>query len=181
MDTEDPGPILSDGELLRLAAAGNKEAFGDFCTRTLPTLSRVATATCRRFNLAEEYAEDAVQDTILSALTRTSQGYMDINLGYLVVSIQNKIIDYVRKEHSSKRKHIDLNSVEIREQDPEVDQDRFADLLARFELLSSADRDLLESVFLLNLTPAAIAKRLGVSKWAVYKRIERLLSSMKNM
>lgn len=59
----DDGPALSDQELMQLAQAGDRAAFGEIARRYQPALLRVAQSRLGR----RDWAEDAVQETLLAA------------------------------------------------------------------------------------------------------------------
>jgi len=168
----------ADTELLHLAAQGDKQAFAEFCSRTLPTLHRLAESRCRRYGLSTDHAQDAVQEAILAALTRIqAQNLSSLSLAYLAKAVANKLIDYAKNNSKSvqwdESRHSQFGEYVN-------DGQKFAELLTEFEMLTTSERHLLESVFMMNMKPSEVAVKLGVSKWAVYKQLERLLTRLKN-
>lgn len=176
----DDDNLLSDGELLRLATMGDRQAFSEFCTRTLPTLSRMADMYCRRYALPRDFAQDAVQGALLSALEKIrSQNPSGLNLAYLIRSVHNKIIDEARKRSRTKATSEALETLITDSHTEPIGRPDFYDLLDRYEHLSASERELLESIYLKGLKPAQIAEQTGTTKWSVYKQLERLLNRMR--
>ena len=86
-------------ELITGIQNGDREAFNDFCKEELPVLMSYA-----RIFLPEEWADDAVQDVLFSFWKnreRLSEGTSA--RGYLMKSVYNRAMNYLRKENLSRQ------------------------------------------------------------------------------
>ena len=86
-------------ELITGIQNGDREAFNDFCKEELPVLMSYA-----RIFLPEEWADDVVQDVLFSFWKnreRLSEGTSA--RGYLMKSVYNRAMNYLRKENLSRQ------------------------------------------------------------------------------
>src|SRR5688572_7331639 len=63
-----PASLQDDAHLLEAAAAGDHQAFAQFCQRSLPTLLRVIHRKCRDYGIPEDLAEDFGHEAILQGI-----------------------------------------------------------------------------------------------------------------
>jgi RNA polymerase sigma-70 factor (ECF subfamily) len=174
-----PDVVRPDSDLLRGAIEGDESAFAAFCVRSLPTLLRYLTHTCRRLDLSASLAEDAAQEAFLRAthLRRTDPGaFRSLSLGWLIRVGQNLIIDWARRGRKS---HATPDVDAVAADPPEEGFDD--ELFRALERLSSDDRLILELVVIEERPFPEVASRLGISLDAAYKRHQRALSRLRDL
>jgi RNA polymerase sigma-70 factor (ECF subfamily) len=195
----------SDVDLLTALTDGSQEAFERFCTRSLPTLSRVLAKYCRAFGLSQDLVDDFVQETLLRAVIylRNHKKIPDSArrslLSWILTIARNLVVDWVRS-----RKHvrtIDKEKLDelataadhlIVPDEAPLDKDQFGQwtvlsslpadeadrVFTAIESLSSSDREILEHILLREHTAEEVATQLGISTGAAYKRYERALQRL---
>ena len=173
--------IDRDGTLLKAAANGDHKAFESLCVVTLPRLLRLARAHCYQFRIPADLAHDFVQDTILRAITWL-RDHKDAKVhgGWLRRILLNMIRNWLRREKGSRivdDPHI-AERVDLKVPQGGEDHD-VAPVFLAYRKLSEQDQLVLQLVLLDESSPRVVARRLGISTWAAYKRYERALARLR--
>lgn len=177
-----PPPDLDtpDSDLLRGAVAGDDAAFAAFCLRTLPSLLRYLTGECRALGVPASLAEDAAQEAFLKAVAWVrANPAAALSPGWLVRVGQNTLRDWARRDRRA-RGGDDLPQVAAPpagDPDPGFDDE----LWHALERLASDDRAVLEMVLIEEVPFPDVARRLGVSLDAAYKRYQRALTRLRDL
>lgn len=174
-------------ELITGIQNGDREAFNDFCKEELPVLMSYA-----RIFLPEEWADDVVQDVLFSFWKnreRLSEGTSA--RGYLMKSVYNRAMNYLRKENLS-RQYKEWNDARIAvlcleggdpERNPVIrnlfDKDLRKNLEDAITSLPPKCREVFMMSYIEDLPNKDISARLGISLSTVENHIYSALKQLR--
>jgi RNA polymerase sigma factor (sigma-70 family) len=173
--------VVDVGALLASTATGDAHAFRLMCAQVLPALKRYISRKCREYAVPADLALDLTHDTVLRALEwLRAHPSRSVHWGWLCRVALN-VVRACAADRNRER------TVAIEELDKHAKQSAQADVTddeinrARVMLDSMPERD--RSIVKLMLADGAnvaqIAAELQVSHWAVYKRYERAMKSLR--
>lgn len=180
---------MDRAELISGIQKGDREAFNDFCREELTVLMPYA-----RIFLTEEWAEDAVQDVLFS-FWRNRAGITDGSnvRAYLMKSVYNRAMNYLRKENLSRR-YREWNDARIAvlgleggdpERNPVIrnlfDKDLRKNLEEAITRLPPKCREVFMMSYVEDLTNKDISARLGISLSTVENHIYSALKQLRAM
>lgn len=180
---------MDRAELISGIQKGDREAFNDFCREELTVLMPYA-----RIFLTEEWAEDAVQDVLFS-FWRNRAGITDGSnvRAYLMKSVYNRAMNYLRKENLSRR-YREWNDARIAvlgleggdpERNPVIrnlfDKDLRKNLEEAITRLPPKCREVFMMSYIEDLTNKDISARLGISLSTVENHIYSALKQLRAM
>lgn len=172
----------SDESLLRLAAAGDGEAFAEFYRRRL----KLVVAFLRRRTNTAEAAADLAAETFVAALSHLQAGGAPPPnaIAWLLTIARNKLFDSLRRGRveDEARCKLQLERLELSDEDLDAVERMTAatqmpaDLL---DLLPSDQRSAVEAHVLQERDYAEIAAELHISNAVVRKRVSRGLHRLR--
>ena len=180
---------MDRAELISGIQKGDREAFNAFCREELTVLMPYA-----RIFLTEEWAEDAVQDVLFS-FWRNRAGITDGSnvRAYLMKSVYNRAMNYLRKENLSRR-YREWNDARIAvlgleggdpERNPVIrnlfDKDLRKNLEEAITRLPPKCREVFMMSYIEDLTNKDISARLGISLSTVENHIYSALKQLRAM
>ncbi len=172
----------SDESLLRLAAAGDGEAFAELYRRRLP----VVVAFLRRRTETAETAADLAAETFVAALSHLQAGGEPppSALAWLLTIARNKLLDSLRRGRveDEARSRLQLERLELTDEDLEAVERMAAQSEALPQLLEMLPADQLSAVkahVLDERDYAEIAAELQISNAVVRKRVSRGLQRLR--
>jgi RNA polymerase sigma factor (sigma-70 family) len=170
---------FSDEELLREASGGNREAFGEFCVRSLPMLLRYARYHCAARNVPRDLAPEFCNEALLRALRHAAlRSVPRAPQAWFQRIVLNCIRDWQRKNQRLEF----IDPFDFGAAPPDSDsEERREELLKFFRWVTDSERDVLELRLIEELDAGEISRRLGISVDAVYKRYERAISKLRDM
>jgi RNA polymerase sigma factor (sigma-70 family) len=175
-------PAASDESLLRLAAAGDGEAFAEFYRRRL---TLVVAYLRRRTNTAEA-AADLAAETFVAALGHLQAGGVPPPnaIAWLLTIARNKLVDSIRRGRveDEARCRLQLERLELADEDLDaVERMTAATQMPAnlLDLLPSDQRSAVEAHVLQERDYAEIASELQISNAVVRKRVSRGLHRLR--
>ncbi len=172
----------SDESLLRLAAAGDGEAFAELYRRRLP----LVVAFLRRRTGAAETAADLAAETFVAALHHLQSGGEPppSAIPWLLTIARNKLLDSLRRGRveDEARSRLHLERLELTDEDLEAVERMTAETQELPRLLELLPADQLSAVkahVLDERDYAEIAAELQISSAVVRKRVSRGLARLR--
>jgi RNA polymerase sigma factor (sigma-70 family) len=172
----------SDESLLRLAGAGDGEAFAELYRRRLP----LVVAFLRRRTQTAEVAADLAAETFVSALSFIQAGGAPppSAVAWLLTIARNKLLDSLRRGRveDEARSRLHLERLELTDEDLEAVERMTAETESLPRLLEMLPADQLSAVkahVLEERDYEDIAAELQISKAVVRKRVSRGLQRLR--
>lgn len=172
----------SDESLLRLAAAGDGEAFAELYRRRLP----LVVGFLRRRTATPEVAADLAAETFVAALSHLQSGGAPppSAVAWLLTIARNKLLDSLRRGRveDEARCRLHLERLELTDEDLEAVERMSAQAQTLPQLLELLPDDQLRAVqahVLDERDYAEIAAELQISKAVVRKRVSRGLQRLR--
>lgn len=172
----------SDESLLKLAAAGDGEAFAELYRRRLP----LVVAFLRRRTQTAEVAADLAAETFVSALSFLQAGGSPppSAVAWLLTIARNKLLDSLRRGRveDAARSRLHLERLELTDEDLEAVEQMTAEteLLPRLlEMLPADQLSAVKAHVLEERDYEDIAAELQISKAVVRKRVSRGLQRLR--
>ncbi|MFZ2051757.1 MAG: RNA polymerase sigma factor [Solirubrobacteraceae bacterium] len=172
----------SDESLLRLAAAGDGEAFAELYRRRLP----IVVGFLRRHTATAEVAADLAAETFVAALSYLQSGgaLPPSAIAWLLTIARNKLIDSLRRGRveDAARSRLHLERLELTDEDLEAVERMTAqtqDLPRLLDLLPAEQLSAIKAHVLDERDYDEIAAELQISKAVVRKRVSRGLQRLR--
>jgi RNA polymerase sigma factor (sigma-70 family) len=169
-----------DDELLREARGGNNDAFVVFCSRVLPSLKRYVEYQCREKDIPRHHADDFCQEAILRAVEfiKTHDDPPRHAVAWVKRIASNLIVDFERRRG---RIRFTAAPSEFEDLVETNSQDELEEALEFFQWLKPEDRELLELIYIEQLTVEEAGQRLGLGKWNALKKHTRALQTLRDL
>lgn len=175
-----------DDKLLRSASGGNTDAFQIFCVRTLPSLHRYVKYQCRQRRVDVNLAEDFCHSTLIRAIDHINSCKEDgcrplptVSVAWIKQIAFNLIRTWQRD--NKRMSFVEDVYVESRRSVSAEDIDEYEEILKFFQWLNDNERDMLEMVFVNQLSIVEAGERINLNKWAAYKTYERGLCTLRDL
>lgn len=170
----------TDEKLLQLAAAGDEEAFGEFCVRSLPSMLNTFQSECKLSGVPTVLAEDAVQTAIVeSILYIRNHKPSEITRGLIYVIARRALWRLIRQEHRMQSFSRKINQAKTTTYDVAATVDFRLMIREAFHMLPEKDQQLLTAVLFDGLSKEYIASELGITIENFNKRYYRAIVKLR--
>lgn len=164
--------------LMRVAIAGNANAYEQLLGLLAPLLRAAAQQGFRRAGINDDDAEDVVQETLLAIHLKRHTWDPERPLGpWLRAIVHNKLVDNIRRR--SKLPNIPLEGLEdflpLEETNPPVE---VRDVEPYFNAMPARQQSVLRAILQEEKSISETAKQLGISEGAVRVALHRGLAGL---
>ncbi|MBO9605867.1 MAG: sigma-70 family RNA polymerase sigma factor [Paenibacillaceae bacterium] len=176
---------MTEGEVVRIARSGSKEAFGELVRRHRSQVYGWASRMTRDAALAE----DIVQDAFLDAYVQLRSLLDDNRFGsWLRAIVRNRANMKLRRGGMYRRERPASDTMfRNGRNDPPSDdvvaiimhKERLCDMAEQLLILSKRERAVMEEILLHHRSIDEIARRLGITKVNVYNCVARARAKLK--
>ncbi|WP_137128957.1 sigma-70 family RNA polymerase sigma factor [Rhizobium sp. FY34] len=163
---------------MRLAIAGDTQAYHRFLQAVVPHLRAMARRRCEQFGAPVSEAEDVVQEVLLAIHLKRGTWDPARPIGpWLSIIVRNKLIDTMRR----RGRRIDVPIEDVMETLEAVEQSSFTDRMDAEQMLTrlkDPQRDIVRSISLEGASIRDTASRLKMTEVAVRVALHRALKSL---
>lgn len=163
---------------MRLAIAGDTQAYHRFLQAVVPYLRAMARRRCEQFRAPVSEAEDVVQEVLLAIHLKRGTWDPARPIGpWLSIIVRNKLIDTMRR----RGRRIDVPIEDVMETLEAVEQANITDRMDAEQMLTrlkDPQRDIVRSISLEGASIRDTASRLKMTEVAVRVALHRALKSL---
>lgn len=158
---------LSDRDLIRMARAGNRGAYGELYRRYAPMVHGLLLA-----RVAPEFADDLLQEVFLKAMSQLARLREDSHFGGWIAAIaRNRAVDHYRQTREMQSSD-EIASKTTATEEPDT-QAEARQVLAAIHSLPDAYRETLSMRLVEGMTGPEIASRTGLTHDSVRVNLHR--------
>jgi RNA polymerase sigma factor (sigma-70 family) len=182
-----------DDQLLRAANQGDLDAFRVFCGRSIVGLLRYCKRLCRDYNLPldPDLPTEFAQDAILKALKYVQncrnkrRRFPQVSVAWINGIARNRIIDWIRKrrrlELADDGAIHNIDGGSMTPEQLELKREQQEQALSCLNLLGMRQREILELVYINDMSIQEAGSKMGLSRAAAYKLHGRSLFKMREL